>query len=283
MCLGCRTSGRSNYPINQTILCLINHLEKRLVFVRQTQYQNAGASCQPARPSLVDRVLAAVAPWRCVLCGDAAAGMDLCIDCLNDLPWLARSCLHCGMALPESELRICGACLRSAPPVDHALAALCYEYPVPNMIAALKYRRQVCYARVLGELLTIRLQEELSNDEFSLPDVLVPVPLHPRRQMRRTFNQAELIAGHVARTLGLHIDHRVLRRVVNTPPQMGLRRSERLKNLRGVFRAMGDLSGMNIALVDDVITTCSTVRETARVLKRAGAPEVQVWAVARAV
>lgn len=209
--------------------------------------------------------------------------MDLCIDCLNDLPWLARTCRHCGMALPEPELRICGACLRSPPPVDHSVAALRYEYPVPNMIAALKYRRQVCYARVLGELLAIRLQEALINDEFSLPDVLVPVPLHPWRQMRRTFNQAELIAGHVARILKLPVNRRIVRRAVNTPPQTGLRREARLKNLRGSFRTSGDLSGMKIALVDDVITTCSTVREIARVLERSGAQTIQVWVVARAM
>jgi ComF family protein len=209
--------------------------------------------------------------------------MDLCIDCLNDLPWLATTCRRCGVALPEAELRICGACLNDPPPLDLTVAALRYEYPVSNMIAALKYRKQVCYARVLGELLTIRLQEALTNGEFPLPDVLVPVPLHPWRQMRRTFNQAELIAGHVARILQLRVDHRVLRRVGNTPPQMGLNRKARLKNLRGSFRASGDLSGIRIALVDDVITTCSTAREIAAVLKRTGAKEVQAWAVARAV
>jgi ComF family protein len=101
--------------------------------------------------------------------------------------------------------------------------------------------------------------------------------------MRRTFNQAELIAEHVAQILQLRIDHRVLRRVGNHPPQTGLGRKARLKNLHNSFRATGNMSGLNIALVDDVITTCSTAREIARVLKRTGAQEVQVWAVARAV
>jgi len=209
--------------------------------------------------------------------------MDLCIDCLNDLPWLTRTCLHCGMALPESELRICGACLRSPPPVDHALAALRYEYPVPNMIAALKYRRQVSYARVLGELLSIRLQEALINEEFSLPDVLVPVPLHPRRQMRRTFNQAELIARHVAAGLRLKVDSLCLRRERNTPPQAGLRRTERQNNLRGCFTVNEKrLSGKTVTIIDDVVTTGATVREIANALRRNGTEQIQVWSVARA-
>ena len=73
------------------------------------QYQNAAGSCQPAPLGLVDRLTALVAPWRCVLCGERAPGMDLCIDCLNDLPWLDPGCLRCALPLAAGAGRLCGA------------------------------------------------------------------------------------------------------------------------------------------------------------------------------
>lgn len=208
--------------------------------------------------------------------------MDLCMGCLDDLPWLGVTCRYCGMPLTTVETVSCGACISLEITLDQCVVALAYEYPVAQMIAALKYRRDTSYARVLGELLSIRLLEAVHANELQLPQLLLPVPLHPLRQLRRTFNQSLLIAEHLASALGVPVDGRFLRRIRNTPPQTGLRRKARLKNLRGSFVVKGKFSGMSVAIIDDVITTASTVREVSRVLKRAGVGEVQVWAVARA-
>jgi ComF family protein len=213
--------------------------------------------------------------------------MDLCHSCLEDLPWLGHTCQGCGIPLPDASLRLCGSCLGGCHGEDGALntfvIALAYEYPVAQMLAALKFRHELTYARVLGELLSMRLREALLREDIHLPDVLLPVPLHPVRQVQRTFNQSELIAEHVARIIRLPVNRHILRRVRNTPAQMGLRRKARLRNLQGSFAVSGDLAGMSVALLDDVVTTCATVREIIRVLKHAGAAEVQVWAVARTV
>jgi ComF family protein len=230
--------------------------------------------------SLVDRLLAGISPWRCVLCSDPAAGMDLCGGCRVDLPWLGAACHGCGIPLPDSSLRLCGSCL-AAPALDACVAALVYEYPVTQMVAALKYRHDVTYARVLGELLAMRLQDELDKGRIELPDILLPVPLHPIRELRRTFNQAELIAKHIARLLQVPVGHHGLRRIRNTPAQTSLQRNARRKNLRNSFVVKGDLAGIKIALIDDVVTTCATAKELSRILKRNGAAEVQMWAVAR--
>jgi ComF family protein len=247
------------------------------------KYQKADDPCQPVGLSLVDRLLVGISPWRCVLCSDPAAGMDICRSCLVDLPWLRHACRGCGIPLPDSGLRFCGGCLGSHSAPDSYVIALAYEYPVAQMLAALKFRRELTYARVLGELLSIRLQKALLTEATPLPDLLLPVPLHPMRQLQRTFNQAELIAGHVARVIHLPVKRHILRRVRNTPAQMTLSRKARLRNLRGSFAVSGDLHGVKIALLDDVVTTCATAREIIRVLKAAGAAEVQVWAVARTV
>ncbi len=243
------------------------------------KYQNQGRLCQPARPDLVDRLLAALAPWHCCLCRQPSAGMDLCIDCLNDLPWTGLACSRCAEALISDA--VCGRCLADPPPQAAALAALRYEFPVRPLIAALKYRQQPSVARVLGELLAIRIREAVHAENTAWPDCIIPVPLHPWRRYRRGFNQAELIAGYVAKDTGVPLESRCLKRVVNTPSQTALRKSARTKNIRNSFFADPALAGRHIALVDDVITTGATVGECARVLLRAGASRVQVWAVAR--
>jgi ComF family protein len=247
---------------------------------KRGKYQKARGRCQPVTSSLVDRLLAGISPWHCVLCSDPASGMDICEACLTDLPWLGHACHGCGIPLPDASLRLCGGCLK-VPALDACVAALAYEYPVAQMVGALKYRRDVTYARVLSELLAIRLQDALEQGWVELPDILMPVPLHPFRQLRRTFNQAELIAQHISRSLELPITNHALRRIRNTSSQTSLQRQARRKNLRNSFNVRGDVAGLKIALVDDVMTTGTTAKELSRILKRSGATEVQMWAVAR--
>jgi ComF family protein len=107
------------------------------------------------------------------------------------------------------------------------------------------------------------------------------MPLHPRRLRERGFNHAAEIARTVARRLQLPLDAASCRRVRDTPPQQGLRHDARRRNVRGAFTCNGDVSGLHIALVDDVMTTGTSLDELAAVLKRAGAREVSCWVAAR--
>jgi len=115
-------------------------------------------------------------------------------------------------------------------------------------------------------------------------DVIVPVPLHRWRLLQRRFNQAALLAAEVSRLTRVPCDPLLLRRTRATPRQVGLARSERARNMVGVFAVAGDhearLAGRRVVLVDDVITTGATVEAAARVLKRAGAARVDVLALA---
>ena len=233
--------------------------------------------------SLVDRLLARICPWQCVLCREPAYGMDLCPGCLNDLPWLGRCCQACGLPLPVAGARLCGACRNRSGAVDRCVAALIYEYPVDRLITSLKYQRRVAHARVLAELLAIRIHEALTENELQLPELLVVVPMHFLRRYRRVHNHAELIARWLQREFAIPASARVVRRVRNTPPQAGLSRAARSRNLRNAFRVRSDVAGRRVALIDDVVTTGTTMQELARQLKAAGAIEVQVWAVARSL
>ena len=247
------------------------------------KYQEASGGCQPAPFDWVDRLLGWIAPCRCILCRGPASGMDLCTDCMNDLPWLGCCCTGCAIPLPATDALLCGKCSGGSGPLDRAVAALAYEYPLDRVIAALKYRRRAMYARVLGELLAIRLIEARATSEFELPQLLVPVPMHWRRRFERQHNHAELICQRLGRELGIPVDSRSLRRLRNTQPQTGMTRAVRQRNLRNAFSVEGSFDGLSVGIVDDVITTGSTVRELAAVVRRAGAVEVQAYAVARVV
>ncbi len=114
-----------------------------------------------------------------------------------------------------------------------------------------------------------------------MPNLLLPVPLHSQRLKERGYNQALEITRPLARYFHLDISPRLCRRTEATPAQSGLNRKAREKNLRNAFILIGDVTGLHITLVDDVVTTGTTVAELARCLKRGGATRVDVWAVAR--
>lgn len=119
---------------------------------------------------------------------------------------------------------------------------------------------------------------------ITLPDMLIPVPLHHIRLIKRGFNQACELAGYTGRVLGIHLLTTGLRRKRNTRAQSGLSRKQRGRNVRGAFYWHGrKRPGRHVALIDDVMTTGTTVSECARVLKRAGAQRVDVWVPTRAV
>jgi ComF family protein len=249
------------------------------------KYQNARLRCQPTVSHWVDGLLATISSWRCVLCLQPAQSMDLCVGCLDDLPWLGASCRHCALPLSDKRSSVCGRCARAGEfqDIDMCVAALAYEFPVDRLITALKYTRKIEYARVLGELLAIRVHELLRTDNYVLPDMVIAVPLHPWRLLQRSFNQAAEITKWVAYEHHLRVGTDLVRRIRHTPGQAGLKRSERLGNLRNAFALTADVTNLRIAVVDDVVTTAATAHALARLFKDAGAAEVQVWAVARAI
>jgi len=153
-----------------------------------------------------------------------------------------------------------------------------YAYPLDQLIRAFKYRGVLAYGRVLGTLLA----EWLAVRRAPLPQVIVPVPLHPSRHRERGFNQASELARPISRRLDIPFDDRLCRRNRATADQTELGAGSRRSNVRRAFEVAGTLGLRHVAVLDDVLTTGSTANEIARVLKRAGVRIVEVWAVARA-
>lgn len=215
-------------------------------------------------------------PPTCLLCGAASTAGPLCPGCRADLPWhRTPACPQC--ALPTPDGRLCGACLKHPPAFERTHAALTYRFPADRMIPRLKYHGQLALAPLLGRCLADAVVDA------PRPDRVVAMPLHRARIRERGFNHATEIARSVVRPLGLPLDLDSCRRVRDTPPQMGLKHDARRRNLRGAFACSENLAGQRIAIVDDVMTTGTSLNELAAVLRRAGAAEVDCWVVARAL
>lgn len=226
------------------------------------------------------RLLDLLLPARCVLCGRPSPAVCICLPCMHDLPWCGWHCHQCGLPLGITTDASCGQCLQHSPPFSTTLSPLRYEFPVDSLVRALKFKHQLAEGRVLSHLMC----EFISQQGSSLPDVLIPVPLHRKRMISRGFNQAYELASYISRTLSIPIHAGGLRRGRNTDAQSGLNRQQRQSNVRGAFYWRGTQTPpRHIALVDDVMTTGTTVTECARVLKQAGAKRVDIWVAARAV
>jgi ComF family protein len=183
------------------------------------------------------------------------------------------------LPLAGSSPHLCRRCARRAPPFDAAIAAFRYAAPVDLAVHRLKYGADFLAARWLGEALTAAVQ---TDRELPLPELLIPVPLHANRLRLRGYNQAHECARVVARSLRLALRPQLARRPRATEDQIGKSAAQRRRNLRGAFTVDAAITDRRVALIDDVMTTGSTVSELARACRRAGAAHIEVWTVARA-
>lgn len=222
-----------------------------------------------------------------------------CIVCAEELPWRARSascCAKCWAAMPrivEPKCRFCaavwitsernarytcGRCMESPPPLDWLDAWGHYAGGLEVALRSLKFNRHDFLAAPLAGLLMETL-EARGDDAF---DCIVPVPMHPRRERRRGFNQAQILAAHLDRGTRLRMRTDLIRKVRVGRPQSSLPRAEREANVRGSFVATASARDLSILIVDDVCTTGETIRTCATALLDAGAARVCGLVVARA-
>ena len=197
----------------------------------------------------------------------------------GQIEWVASPlCTCCGrvFASRDGADRVCGDCQADPPPFARARAAAIYEGPVAKAITNFKFGRRMAYLPVMQHWLKRPLCREL----VAAADLLMPVPLHPKRLKHRGFNQALLLArafpeAPVAREAVVRTRH--------TVPQVGLNPKERRDNVKGAFSVTDPalVKGKHVLLVDDLYTTGATVKECARVLRQAGARRVEVLTVAR--
>jgi ComF family protein len=234
------------------------------------------------RMSAVDnwsvRALRVLLPPRCLLCGTAGDGRDLCGGCATDLAVNRPACQRCALPLAVAA-PLCAACVKTAPPFTLAWAPFRYGHPLDLLEARFKFRADLAAGRVLADLLV----ERARLDEPPIPDAIVPVPLHRTRLRARGYNQALELARPLARAFGIPLRHDLLLRARATDAQSALDAKARRRNVRGAFVfADGAPLPAHVALFDDVMTTGATLREAALTLRRAGVARVDAWVLARA-
>ncbi len=218
-------------------------------------------------------------PPRCLLChAYSDTELDLCSSCYQDLPFQQRSCIRCALPIAAYE-RVCGSCQNLSPAYSRCISVFNYSPPLDFMIQQLKYFNKLPYAYLLGTLMS----HTLKLDETATPELIIPIPLHPKRVAERGFNQALELARPISRLLDIPIDYRSCQRLRHTPKQAGLSARQRRENLTEVFTITENIEASHIALLDDVMTTGTTVELLAKELIDNGAGRVDVWVCARAV
>ena len=223
--------------------------------------------------ALLAALLDLLYPPRCAACAGPCGGQPFCPACAEALEPVPAGCARCGLPGPDP---CCGACLVAAPAFDAVAAGGLYGGPLAEAVRALKYGGRPAVARPLGDWLAGRV---------GLPRgaLVVAVPLGRARRIARGYDQAALLARHLARAVGGRPLLGALRRVRETPPQVGRSRAARARNVAGAFAAEAAVvAGQALVLVDDVVTTGATADAAASALKAAGARSVRVVALARA-
>ncbi|MCD9007653.1 ComF family protein [Luteimonas sp. XNQY3] len=215
-------------------------------------------------------------PGRCLVCREpGAAGGDLCPGCTAVLPRMPHACTRCAQPLPTQD-PVCGACLHRPPPLDAVIAAFDYRFPVDRLLPRFKFHRDLAAGALLGDCLVH------ATSGAAPPGALVPIPLHVARLRERGYDQALELARLLARRHGLPLRTDLLRRVRATAPQSRLDAKARRRNLRHAFavRTRRDIPA-HVALVDDVMTTGTTLHAAAHALRQAGVQRVDAWVCAR--
>lgn len=261
---------------------------------------------------MFQKLYSRILPPVCVLCdSNTRTPLDLCSDCRSNLPVNEPCCEICAQPLPtinpdyfgdqrwlhgnpvavtdameaapsyqvspSADRLRCGECLATAGPIDASIIPYLYRPPADFMIRRLKYADEIKYGRLIGELLC----EAVLQRSSTLPDCLLPVPLHNERYRQRGFNQAQMIANELSSRLELPVDNSSATRVVASVQQAALGARDRRQNMRRAFTVAEAVAGKSVAIVDDVYTTGATCSALARALRSAGAQRVEVWAFAR--
>lgn len=230
--------------------------------------------------SAIHRIKHVLYPPRCLICnGSGQKGQDLCGPCARSLPWLKHACHQCALPLPDDsgDALICGRCLKKKPFFDFSLSLFSFEKEIVTLIHQLKFHDKLAVSRLLGDLLADTAVRKLEK-----PECLLPVPLNKKRLKQRGFNQSIEISRSLGKAWDIPLEINLVNRTRDTQPQTGLDAKQRRKNIRGVYEITGAIKYSHVAIVDDVVTTGSTVNELARILKKGGVKKVSVYSIARA-
>ncbi|SIS48140.1 ComF family protein [Neptunomonas antarctica] len=230
---------------------------------------------------------------KCALCGESThISHPLCENCLNDLPWLATACYVCALPLSSETLNIeargleqtdskqkpliCGQCIKEPPAFSNTQAAFYYRFPISAIIPKIKHHHGLHHTTWLAQCLLKRLLDRPQ----AWPEAIIPVPVHPFRLMSRGFNQSTMIARYLSQQLKIPLLLNRLQKIKHTKSQSRLTAKQRRANLDNAFSYNGPIL-RHVVLIDDVVTTGTTIKEISKILKNSGIERVDIWVIAR--
>lgn len=250
---------------------------------------------------MLNKIYQWILPSVCLLCAaDVADDLDLCQACNNDLPRINQACYCCALplagdinsrplsshlinkSLPSdtNNTPLCGHCLKIPRSFNRTIALCSYEEPIISFINQMKFLGQLKYARLFNHLLIHHLA---ANQHYlrNLPECIIPVPLHPQRLKERGFNQALELSRLVAAHFNIPIKHDACQRLRATTSQSLIHATHRQSNMKNAFALTKSFSAKHIAIVDDVVTTGSTVEELSQLFRNNGVEQIDIWCCAR--
>jgi len=225
-------------------------------------------------------------PPRCLLCYERTTDPhNVCAVCWQGLTFISNPlCVCCGYPFEygiEGELS-CAPCLDKPPAYDRMRSAVVYNDVSRHLVLCFKHGDMLQLAKLLS-----RWMVNAGNEMIERADVIIPVPLHRLRLLWRQYNQAAILCNQIAHLTGKHRLNEILVRTRYTPSQGKKTYKDRVKNVRSALevnsRYVDSVKGKNVLLIDDVYTTGATVEECCRILKKAGARNVDVLTFARVV
>lgn len=220
-------------------------------------------------------------PITCCNCECFVDAGGLCSDCWSKMTWISEpKCQICGQPFVFEVDAICLQCASCAPYFDKAISVFVYDEFSKKMILKFKHFD----GTYLSEPFVNWMYKSAILD-VDRADLIIPVPIHFWKRLKRKYNQSELLAKGISDISGVKYEPRILKKIKQTSPQEGLSGKSRRKNVVGSFgtdEKYGNLvKDKHILLVDDVFTTGSTANECSRILKRRGASRVTVLTLAR--
>ncbi len=216
--------------------------------------------------------MALLYPQTCCFCGKVSKE-KICSACADQVVYIEEPrCKRCGKPICYEEKELCHDCQENPAYYDQGKNVWLHKGPVKWSVYRFKYHNRRIYGEFYAEEMYRLYKDKLSDWGI---EVIIPIPLHPKRRRKRGYNQAELLARHLGKLSGIPVETKAVVRVQDTKPQKELNHMERKNNLRHAFRLTEHWSpGKNVLLIDDIYTTGNTINSVARILKEKGACKV---------
>lgn len=222
---------------------------------------------------------------RCYLCDMPIDNLQpfLCLLCQRELPYLAGSnCVSCALPRYNNSQEQCDECIQQPPPWQRLIAIMSYTLECKYLIKEFKFSQQPQLHHLFSTLLSRVIAANIIQHNYSLPEALVYIPLHKKRQRQRGYNQSQLLAKEIAKQLHIPlITDKQFIRAKYTQAQALQNSSERKANINNAFQVTKPFTVKHIALLDDVVTTGETIREACLTLSTAGIEHIDIWCLAR--